>query len=168
MMSVQEFTTVLFNTILMSVLLCVLPISELRGGLPFALHRGLPLVPAYFICVAANACVGPLVFGFLASAHKILDRWGFYHRLFERLVERSRSRVHAKVEKYGYIGLALFVAIPLPITGAYTGSLGAWVLGMDRRKSLIALTAGVFIAGVIVTVVFLLGIKPLYIFIKGI
>ena len=58
------------------------------------------------------------------------------------------------------------MAIPLPITGAYTGTLGAWVLGMQRRKTLIAVAAGMLIAGIIVTTVYTLGIRALYFFLK--
>jgi uncharacterized membrane protein len=154
------------RTLLVTITLCLLPISELRGGLPFALANEIPLPLAYLICVGANALVSPLVYLFLSSLHKLLERWRPYRRLFERLVERSRRRVHAKVEKYGYAGLILFVAIPLPITGAYTGTLGAWILGMDRRKTILAVFVGVIIAGIIVATVFTLGIKALYFFIK--
>jgi uncharacterized membrane protein len=154
------------RTLLVTIALCLLPISELRGGLPFALSNEIPLPLAYLICVGANALVSPLVYLFLSSLHKLLERWRPYRRLFERLVERARRRVHAKVEKYGYAGLILFVAIPLPITGAYTGTLGAWILGMDRRKTILAVFVGVIIAGIIVATVFTLGIKALYFFIK--
>lgn len=58
------------------------------------------------------------------------------------------------------------MAIPLPITGAYTGALGAWVLGMEAKKSFASIFAGVIIAGVVVTAVYLLGVRALYIFIK--
>jgi len=154
------------RTLLVTIALCLLPISELRGGLPFALKNEVSLPIAYLICVGANALVSPLVYLFLSSLHKLLERWQPYRRLFERLVERARRRVHAKVEKYGYAGLILFVAIPLPITGAYTGTLGAWILGMDRRKTILAVFVGVIIAGIIVATVFTLGIKALYFFIK--
>ena len=154
------------RTLLVTLALCLLPISELRGGLPFALSSDVPLLLAYPICVGANALVAPLVYLFLSSLHRLLERWGPYRRLFDRLVERSRRKVHAKVEKYGYAGLILFVAIPLPITGAYTGTLGAWILGMDRRKTILAVLAGVLIAGIVVATVFTLGIKALYLFIK--
>lgn len=146
--------------------MCLLPISELRGGLPFALSKGVPLLLAYPICVGANALVAPLLYLFLSSLHKLLERWQPYRRLFDRIVERARRKVHAKVEKYGYAGLILFVAIPLPITGAYTGTLGAWILGMDRRKTILAVFVGVIIAGIIVSTVFILGIRALYFFIK--
>jgi len=138
----------------------------LRGGLPFALSNEVPLLVAYPICVGANALVAPLVYLFLSSLHKLLERWEPYRRLFDHIVERSRRKVHAKVEKYGYAGLILFVAIPLPITGAYTGTLGAWILGMDRRKTILAVFVGVIIAGIIVSIVFTLGLRAFYFFIK--
>jgi uncharacterized membrane protein len=154
------------RTLLVTLVLCLLPISELRGGLPFALSNDVPLPVAYLICVGTNALVAPLVYLFLSSLHRLLERWQPYRRFFERIVERSRRKVHAKVEKYGYLGLVLFVAIPLPITGAYTGTLGAWILGMDRRKTILAVFGGVIIAGIIVATVFTLGIKALYFFLK--
>ncbi len=138
----------------------------MRGGLPFALSSEVPLLVAYPICVGANALVAPLVYLFLSSLHKLLERWEPYRRLFDHIVERSRRKVHAKVEKYGYAGLILFVAIPLPITGAYTGTLGAWILGMDRRKTILAVFVGVIIAGIIVSIVFTLGLRAFYFFIK--
>jgi uncharacterized membrane protein len=154
------------STLLVSLLLCLLPIAELRGGLPYALAGGVPPLAAYLLCVAANALVGPLVFLFLSSLHRLLDRWPAYHRFFVRLVDRSRRRIHSAVERYGYWGLMIFVAIPLPLTGAYTGALGAWVLGMRRWKSVLFITLGVALAGLIVSLVYLLGLRALYFLLK--
>ena len=154
------------STLLVSFLLCLLPIAELRGGLPYALAGGVPPLAAYLLCVAANALVGPLVFLFLSSLHRLLDRWPAYHRFFVRLVDRSRRRIHSAVERYGYWGLMIFVAIPLPLTGAYTGALGAWVLGMRRWKSVLFITLGVALAGLIVSLVYLLGLRALYFLLK--
>ena len=154
------------STLLVSLLLCLLPIAELRGGLPYALAGGVPPLAAYLLCVAANALVGPLVFLFLSSLHRLLDRWPAYHRFFVRLVDRSRRRIHSVVERYGYWGLMIFVAIPLPLTGAYTGALGAWVLGMRRWKSVLFITLGVALAGLIVSLVYLLGLRALYFLLK--
>jgi len=154
------------HTLVVSIALCLLPISELRGGLPYALASGVPLAVALPVCVAANALVAPLVYLFLSTLHKLLSRWPVYLRFYEAVLARARTKVHAAVEKYGYWGLALFVAIPLPITGAYTGTLGAWVLGMQRRRTLLAVTVGVAVAGLIVAAVTVLGIKALYFFIK--
>ena len=158
--------TVSAKTLLVSILLCLFPIAELRGGLPYALAGGISLLPAYLICVLANALVGPLVFLFLSTLHRLLDRWAAYHGFYERIVERARRKVHQAVERWGYVGLAVFVAIPLPLTGAYTGAIGAWVLGMSRWKSILAIAIGVAVAGAVVSAVYLLGIRALYLFLK--
>lgn len=152
--------------ILYSILLSLLPISELRGAIPYALSQGMPIVPAYLICVGTNILVGPLVFLFLSTLHRIFYFLRFYRVIFDKIVKRSRKRIEEKINRFGYWGLVIFVAIPLPITGAYTGALGAWVLAMKKRKSFTAIAAGVIIAGFIVTLVSVLGIKALNIFLK--
>ncbi|WP_455381060.1 COG2426 family protein [Salinispira pacifica] len=154
------------HAIIWSGVLSLLPVSELRGAIPFALANGFPIVGAFLYCTALNALVAPIVYLFLSTVHVFFYRMPGYRRLFDRLIERARTRVNEKVERYGYLGVMLFVAIPLPITGAYTGTLGAWILGLSRRKTFIAVAAGVCIAGVIVSVVSVLGIQALSIFIK--
>ncbi|MBU0927495.1 MAG: small multi-drug export protein, partial [Spirochaetes bacterium] len=98
--------------------------------------------------------------------HKLFYRWGFYARVFDRFVAKARAKVHEKVERYGYLGIMLFVAVPLPITGAWTGVLGAWILGMDRKKTMLAVAAGVLVSGVIVSLVVGFGVEALSLFIK--
>jgi uncharacterized membrane protein len=137
----------------------LLPISELRGGLPFAIANGMPGLLAYAYCVLLNILVAPFVFLFLQTLHKLLLHWKAYATLFGRLIERSRTKVKAKVEKYGYLGLALFVAIPLPVTGAYTGAMGAWVLDMNKKKAFAAIALGVGISGIIVYTAVQLGLR---------
>lgn len=154
------------HTYAVTAFLTLLPISELRGGIPYALGSGLTPIFTYFYCVFINMLVGPLVFVFLSTLHKIFDRWHVYHGLFLRVVERSRKRLEQKVRKFGYLGVALFVAIPLPITGAYTGTLGAWILGLEAKKTYLSVAAGVCIAGIIVTLVSFFGIKALSFFLK--
>jgi len=147
-------------------LLSVLPISELRGAIPYALANQVPIPLAFLFCSLLNVLVAPFVYLFLSTLHRLLARIGWYERVFSRLLERARTRVKTQVDRYGYIGVMLFVAIPLPITGAYTGTLGAWVLGLDRRKTFVAVSAGVLIAGIVVTIVASLGIQALSLFIK--
>jgi len=152
-------------------MLCLLPVSELRGGLPFALSQGVPPLPAYLYCVAFNALVAPLVFFFLSTLHKLLLPVRLYRSLFDRVVVRARSKLQGKVERFGYWGLVLFVGIPLPITGAYTGTLGAWILGMERRRTLLFVTIGVLLSGLIVSLAYylvtVLGIEALKLFLKS-
>jgi uncharacterized membrane protein len=181
---------------LWTAILSVLPISELRGGIPFALANGIPWYVAWPFATAANALAAPLCWLFLSTIHRLFygkaadngaglagtagpvsgpaaaagtgytGGFTWYRSLFDRFVERARGKLRSGVEKWGALGVALFVAIPLPVTGAWTGTLGAWVLGLPKRKTLPAVILGVAGAGAIVTAVMLLGIGALRIFIK--
>lgn len=154
------------SVILWGILLSLLPISELRGAIPYLLANKVAVVPAFLICVGANSLVSPIMYLFLSTLHRLLLHWKLYARGFEKFLERARRKVHEPVEKYGYWGLAIFVAIPFPLTGAWTGALGAWVLGMDWKKSFLAITAGVITAGVVVSLVAYFGIQALLFLIK--
>jgi uncharacterized membrane protein len=154
------------TTLLGTIGLAFLPISELRGAIPFAVARGMPLLEAFGLAVVCNALVAPVAFIFLETMHKLLYRWTFYQRIFDRFVERTRHKVHAKVEAYGYLGIMLFVAIPLPVTGAWTGTLGAWLLGLSRRRTMLAVAGGVLISGTIVTLIVGLGVEALGFLVK--
>jgi uncharacterized membrane protein len=152
--------------------LSILPISELRGGIPFAILRGgMSWFVAWPFAAAANALAAPLCWVFLSTVHKLLyDRAGFawYRALFDRFIEKARRKLEKGTAKWGALGIAIFVAIPLPMTGAWTGTLGAWVLGLPKWKTLFAVILGVFIAGGIVTAVTFLGRGAWSIFIKEI
>lgn len=138
------------NYLIFAFLISMTPIGELRAGLPFALFNGSPIWFAYLICVTANILIFPLLFIFLEFIHHKFMHYDHYRSAFDRFMEKVRKRAHKKVEKYGYLGLFLLVAIPLPFTGAYTGTIAAWFFGMDRLKSFIAVSLGVLTAGLIV------------------
>jgi len=159
-------TIMIMNNLIYAILLSLAPISELRGGIPVALASGNNFLVAYMVCVLANILVIPLVFIFLDSLHKLFYKIGFYKKFFDNLVDRTRKKALKNWAKYEYWGLFLFVAIPLPITGAYTGTLAAWLLGTDKKKSFWFLALGVVVAGIIVTLVSLLGISALEVFVK--
>ncbi len=154
------------NPILKIVVLSLLPISELRGSIPVGLASGLNIFIVYSLAVFCNLLVFPIFYLFLSSIHHFFLRFKFYRKSFEVLIEQTRRRARPKIEKYGYLGLTLFVAIPLPVTGAYTGTLAAWFFKMNRRNSFFAVLLGVIIAGIIVSVVSILGIHIFDIFIK--
>ena len=157
------------STILMSVFLSLLPISELRGGIPFAYFNGISLFLAAPLCILTNAMVAPIAYTFLATFHKIIySYWQWYASFFDRFVAKAQSRVYPKVSKYGYWGILLFVAIPLPITGAWTGTLGSWIMGLDKRKTMMAVFGGVIVSGLIVTSLVALGVGIDSVFIKRI
>jgi uncharacterized membrane protein len=128
----------------------VLPISELRGGIPLGISLGLDPLFTFFIAVIANALIFfPIFFALRLFYDKVL----FRIPLFNKYLDNLRKRGKPKVEKYGFWGLTLFVAIPLPITGAYTGTILAWLLGMDWRKAFPAVGFGVIVAGVVVLLI---------------
>lgn len=135
------------------IVLSLLPISELRGGIPVAVASGVGWVPAFITCVVANIVIIIPVFFFLDYIHKYFMKIKIYKTIFTVYLERVRKRVEAKLEKHTweYWVLFLFVAVPFPSTGAYTGCLIAWFLEMDRKKSFITIALGVLVAGIIVT-----------------
>ena len=158
------------STLATVALLCILPISELRGGLPYALASGWKPAAAIPVCILLNCLACPITYGFVNTAHRFLVQWRPYERVFDRLINRARRKVAPAVRRYGTWGLIIFIGIPLPMTGAYTGAIGAWVLGMSFRRSLLPVCAGVVLAGLIVTAVYYLvtvaGLEALRIFIK--
>lgn len=147
-------------------LLSLAPISELRGAIPFALARGASPLFTYLYCVGLNALVAPAVYVFLSTLHRLFLRMRWYGTLFDRVVERTRKKLEAKVARYEYLGITLFVAIPLPVTGAWTGTLGAWLLGLNRGKAVFHVFLGVIISGAIVITVSWFGLEALSIFTK--
>ena len=146
---------------IITAILSLLPISELRGAIPYGIANGLSPVFTWFYCVLLNAAVGPLVYIFLSTFHKLLIRFSWYKNLFEKFVEKTRHKVENKVKKYGYLGIILFVAIPLPITGAYTGTLGSWILGLEPKKTFLSVLIGVIISGTVVLTITYFGIEAL-------
>ncbi len=140
-----------------SIILSMMPIAELRGGIPYALANGINPVTAYFMCTIANIIAFPIVYFFMGFFHDIFNKMAWYSNLFDKIVVRTRNKVGDNIEKWGFWGLMVFVMIPLPVTGAYTGSFAAWVFGIEKRKGFLAVSLGVFIAGLIVTAIFLSG-----------
>jgi uncharacterized membrane protein len=130
------------------------PISELRGGIPLGILK-YDLDPLLIFCIAviANALIFfPVFFALRLFYDKVL----FRIPLFDKYLDNLRKRGKPKVDKYGFWGLFLFVAVPLPLTGAYTGTILAWLLGMDWRKAFAAVGLGVVVAGVVVLLITLL------------
>jgi uncharacterized membrane protein len=136
----------------------MLPIVELRGALPLAINLyHIPWVKAFLIAYIGNLVPVPFILLLFKPVVTILSRITFLARFFNWLFEKTRKKSSSMIERYEEIGLLLFVAIPLPGTGAWTGALIAFLFGLDFKKSLLVISLGVFIAGVIVTCLCLLG-----------
>ena len=139
------------------IILSATPISELRGAIPLAIGTfGFPWYYSFFLAIIGNMLPVPIILLFLESAAKLLSRIAIMKRFFDWLFERARNR-SGLIHKYKHLGLILLVAIPLPVTGAWTGSLVAVFLGIGFKQAFFSIFIGVIIAGVIVTCLTLLG-----------
>jgi len=133
-------------------LISMVPLLELRGAIPYAVLYQLPLLPSYIVAILGNMLPVPFIF-FLAR--KILE-WGKDKKIigpfFKFCLEKGNKggkKLQEKAGRSSYLALFLFVGIPLPGTGAWTGTLAASFLNLDFKKSVISIMAGVILAGLI-------------------
>lgn len=133
-------------------LVSMVPLIELRGAVPIAVGMNLSLLPSYIVCILGNMLPVPFIFFF---ARKVLE-WGadkpVIGKFFTFCLEKGHKGGQKLQEKAGrglFVALLLFVGIPLPGTGAWTGTLAASLLDMDFKSSVIAVMCGVVLAGVI-------------------
>lgn len=141
----------------MTIVVAALPVAELRGSIPLAiLSLKMPVWKTFWLSILGNMLpVIPFLL-ILNPATERLRNFGLWRKFFERIFERTKKKA-ALVQKYEALGLALFVAVPLPMTGAWSGCIAASLFKIKFRYALLAITAGVLIAGLIVTAVTLAG-----------
>lgn len=157
-MSPEELLSLGFSKELVVLVIAALPILELRGAIPVAIIVfDFPWYYALLLAVIGNLLPVPFILLFLNTVTRWLSKIAFFNRVLSWLFERTRRRGKI-IEKYERIGLVLFVAIPLPITGAWTGSLAAVLFGLKFRHAFLSILIGVIIAGGIVTSLSLLGL----------
>jgi len=157
-----------FSKEVVVVTISALPIAELRLAIPFALGlipstvypQSLPWQYALLIAIGGNLIPVPFILLLFNTISKRLSKIGIFKRWFDWLNERTRRRGKI-IERYKRIGLVLFVAIPFPVTGAWTGSLAAIIFGIKFKHALLSIFIGVCIAGAIVTYLSLLAAKGL-------
>ena len=156
-MSAEELLSLGFSKELVVLFIAALPIFELRGAIPVAINMfGMPWYSAFSLALIGNLLPVPFILLFLGTITRWLSKIAFFQRTLNRLFAHTKRRGRI-VEKYERIGLALFVGIPLPVTGAWTGSLAASIFGLSFKHAFLAIFAGVFVAGIIVTCLSLLG-----------
>ncbi len=141
------------------VVAAMLPIFELRGSIPVAmLYYGMPWWEAYLLSVVGNMIpIVPITLLIGPVSGWLMRRSKLWQRFFTWVFERSRRRGGDLVEKYEAIGLAIFVAVPLPMTGAWTGAFLAFLMRIRARRAFPSILAGVLGAGVVVTLVVVFG-----------
>ena len=148
------------NQYVIPFLVSMVPLIELRGAIPIAQSMGLPIMTSYLVCIVGIMIPGPLIYLF---ARKVLE-WGadkpVIGGFFTFCLEKGRKGGRKLTEKAGrgtFIALLLFVGIPLPGTGAWTGTLAASILDMDFKSTVLAVMLGVLLAGVIMMTASVIG-----------
>ena len=133
-------------------IISMLPLLELRGGLLAASILNVNFISGYIISILGNTLPIPLLLLFL---EKVLN-WLSKFKATKKIVNKIENKILSKkeqIEKYGYIGLMLFVGVPLPGTGAWTGAGLAVLLNMDKKKSFIYIMLGVILASIIMSII---------------
>ena len=136
-----------------TLIIASLPIAELRGAIPvgIGIYKLDPLL-VYILSVVGNIIPAFFILWLIGPASGyLMQRFGWAHSFFEWLFARTRHKFVKKYEKWGHLALIIFVAIPLPLTGVWTGSLAAFLFGIPKKVSLALLTVGAALAGVIVS-----------------
>jgi uncharacterized membrane protein len=136
-----------------TILLATIPINELRGTIPFAISvLGLKPFEAFIYSVIGNILPIFLILLFLSNLSNFLSqKFEIFAKFFNWLFKRTRDRFYKKYQKFGDLALVIFVAIPLPFTGAWTGAVASFLFGIPYWKSIGLIFLGVIIAGIFIT-----------------
>jgi uncharacterized membrane protein len=155
------------HAILWIILLTLTPTLELRASIPYAIiAEDMSPWLAGTLGILANFALAPLVWLFVDKVMFLFLKVGWIKRIYERVAEKNVAKLKPKVDKYGIFGLALFIGVPFPGTGVYSGCLAAWLLKFRFRDYLLASLLGCVIAGVAVTVVVGSGSEAFHFFVK--
>lgn len=155
----------MFGKFLIILFVSMLPLVELRGAIPIAAGMGLPVVPSLVVAMLGNLVPMPLIFIF---ARDLLEK-GAKRKPFKKFCKwciekgnRASEKLHAQKSASVYLALVLFIGIPIPGTGAWSGTIGASFLNLDFKKTMIAVTCGTLLSGLIMLAVSFGAIKLLF------
>ena len=147
----EGFTSIPFGKELVVFIISLMPILELRGGLIAAALLDLNPITSYIISIIGNILPVPFILWFINSILEWMRKSKHFSKIAKWLDKKVKKNKD-KIEKYGFWGLVLFVGIPLPGTGAWTGCLIAVLLGMNKKKAMLASILGVVMAGIIMMI----------------
>lgn len=140
-------------------LITLIPALELRASIPmgiFTMQETISWPIVALTCITMNIILGWFVFLVMGPIFMFIRKWHWFDEKIWPFFERTRHKIHPFIEKYGELGVAVFIGIPLPGSGVYTGAFGAYLLGVDKKTFFIANILGVLIAAVAVTILCLL------------
>ncbi len=148
----SSLTSLKYGRELIVFIISLMPILELRGGLIASALLGLSGIKSFIICFIGNIIPIPFILWLITPIFDYLKKTKIFSGIVNKLENKAMSKKE-QIEKLEYLGLLLFVGIPLPGTGAWTGCLIAAVLNMDRKKAFIACMLGIFMASIIMMIV---------------
>ena len=163
------FSDLQSNQYLWIVILTFVPALELRASIPYGiLVAGLPWFVVFPVAVVSNIVLGPIVFLLLNQLLHVMLRIRIVNRFWDHMILKTQKKIHPLVEKYGVLGLSIFIGIPLPGSGVYSGAVGGYLLGFTKREFYISTVLGVLIAGIVVTIIVMTGSGALGLFVKNV
>ncbi len=149
----------MIRSIIYLTFITLIPALELRASIPvgiFTMQDRLSWPIVTGICILVNILLGWFIYLVLGPIFVFIRKWHWFDEKIWPFFERTRHKIHPFIEKYGELGVAVFIGIPLPGSGVYTGAFGAYLLGVDKKKFFIATILGVSIAAIAVTTLCLL------------
>jgi uncharacterized membrane protein len=136
--------------LIIAMLWSISPFGEAKGGIPYALLNGVNIYLAFIFCFLANVLVFPIMTFFLDVVNRYFFKWYHYKKVAIFIARRAKAGAGKNVKKYGFWGLMIFVLIPFPGTGVYSGTIAGYLFGMNRKKAFLANVIGIFISCIIV------------------
>lgn len=149
----------LHKDLIIAILWSLSPFGEAKVGIPFGLYQGVNEYIVFIACFLANVMVFPLMMFFLKYINRYLAKWRFYKKSAVFVGQRAKKGSGKKIQRFGFLGIVLFVMIPLPGTGVYAGTIAAYLFKMKKREAFAANTIGIFLSSVIVWVTTLLSLE---------
>ncbi|MCK9484715.1 MAG: small multi-drug export protein [Candidatus Marinimicrobia bacterium] len=157
----------MINDIIKMIAITFIPTLELRASIPFGIFAtDLSWQIVFGVCIIANIIIGIIIYFLMELIIKVLTMIPIISRLWDNYVEKTQHKIQKGVDKYGEWAVAIFIGIPLPGSGVYTGALASYLIGLKFKKFIVANIIGVLIAGIIVTAICLTGVGVSNIFIK--
>lgn len=147
----------MLEEIIYTFLWSISPFGEAKVGIPYGLIKGVNPYLVFLVALGANILVFPIMLFFLDKVNILFTRWNWYKKSAIWVARRAKKGSGDKLKKYGFVGLALFVMIPLPGTGVYAGSIATYLFKMERKKAYVANVIGITISSLIVWGVTFLG-----------
>lgn len=145
--------------LLIAALWSLSPFGEAKVGIPYGMYQGVNEYLVFVVCFGANVLVFPMMMFFLEYINRHLVKWRFYKRSAVFVGQRAKKGSGKKIQRFGFLGIVLFVMIPLPGTGVYAGSIAAYLFKMKKREAFAANTIGIFFSSVIIWVATLLSME---------